>query len=59
MNVVGANSYNKKIRFKFGQTDVSSNEFNNHEKLTALMNTDINKMLASGKMSCANGKDCR
>ena len=55
-----ANWYNKKItRFEFGQTDVSSNKFNNHKKLTDLMNTDVNKVAASDKMSYINGKDCR
>ena len=44
---------------KFGQKEVTTKDFHEQRQITDLFTIDINKVVASGKVPCNNGKDCR
>ena len=44
---------------KFGQKEVTIKEFYGQRQITDIFTIDVNKVIASDKVSCNNGKDCR
>ena len=43
---------------KFGQKEVTTKNFYEQRQITDILTTDVNKVVASDKVSCNNGKDC-
>ena len=44
---------------KFGQKEVTTKDFYEQRQITDIFTIDINKVVASGKVPCNNGKNCR
>ena len=44
---------------KFGQKEVTTKDFYGQRQITDIFTIDVNKVVASDKVSCNNGKDCR
>ena len=44
---------------KFGQKEVTTKDFYGPKQITYIFATDVNNMVASEKVPCNNGKDCR
>ena len=44
---------------KFGQKEVATKDFYGQRQITDINTSYINKVVASDKVSCNNGKDCR
>ena len=44
---------------KFGQKEVTTKIFYGQRQITDIFTIDVNKVVASDKVSCNNGKDCR
>ena len=44
---------------KFGQKEVTTKDFYGQKQIIDILLIDINKVVASDKMPCNNGKDCR
>ena len=43
---------------KFGQKEVTTKNFYEQRQITDILTIDVNKVVASDKVSCNNGKDC-
>ena len=43
---------------KFGQKEVTTKNFYGQRQVTDILAIDVNKVVASDKVSCNNGKDC-
>ena len=44
---------------KFGQKEVTTKDFYGQRQITDIFTIDVSKVVASDKVSCNNGKDCR
>ena len=44
---------------KFGQKEVTANDFYGQRQITDIFTMDVNKLVVSEKVPCNNGKDCR
>ena len=44
---------------KFGQKEVTTKDFYGQRQITDILTIDVNKVVASDKVPCNNGKDCR
>ena len=43
---------------KFGQKEVTTKDFYGQRQITDIFTIDVNKVVASDKVPCNNGKDC-
>ena len=43
---------------KFGQKEVATRDFYGQRQITDIFTIDVNKVVASNKVSCSIGKDC-
>ena len=44
---------------KFGQKEVTTEEFYGQRKITDIFTMDVNKLVMFDKIPCNNGRDCR
>ena len=44
---------------KFGQKEVTAEDFYGQRQITDIFTIDVNKEVASDKVPCSNGMDCR